>query len=51
MNDYWEVRQRKSEQFGQGRAGEWVVTNILLLQPVQSNGWREAIVAREGSSA
>ncbi|MFT4558923.1 MAG: hypothetical protein ACI93T_001296 [Porticoccaceae bacterium] len=51
MNDHWEVRQRKTEQFSQGRATEGVVTNILLLQPVQSNGQRNAIVAGEGSSA
>jgi len=51
VNDHWEVRQRKTEQFSEGRAAEGVVTNIQLLQPVQSNGRQNAIVAGEGSSA
>jgi hypothetical protein len=50
VNDHWEVRQRKTEQFSQGKATEWVVTNILLLRPTQSNRRRNAIVAGEGSS-
>lgn len=51
MNDHWEVRQRKTEQFSQGGVAEGVVTNILLLHPAQSNGRRNAIVTGEGSSA